>query len=273
MTDHRRLQRTLFRMQHDPSFAARLRAGDAGARASTGLQEGDLALLSSASASSVEADAGGRRLAQFLRNVSSEHALTVARAASGADPALLAAFPSSEEFHRAVRDDLRLPLAFARHARRRAAAAGDALLLALAVLEEAMARARRGPFPRGTAPSGGLVLSPRAEALEVPEGSLRAAAELRQALDAGAPPPPGLKVPDGGSEAVLVLGEASSSPHRLGEAGVELLSPLAGELLLLAREPLGAEDLATFCASRDVTAGEIAGFLEGLAADGVLVRG
>lgn len=272
MTDHRRIQRTLFRMQHDPVFASALRARDAGALASTGLAEADLVMLLAASAASIEADAGGRRRAQFLRNVASEHALTLARAAGGADPLLLESFTASEHFHGAIREDRRLPLAFASHALERARVSGDAFLAALALLEGAMCRARRGPFERVAAPPGGLVLGPRADVLELPEGSVFAAGELRRALDEGEPrESPAL--PDGAREHVLILAGGAESPHRLADATLEVLSPLAGALLSLARTPLTAEGLRAFCVRHEVTGDEVGGFLEDLVAEGIVIRG
>lgn len=270
MIDHRRMQRTLFRMQHDPGFAARLRARDAEAASSTGLSALDLAQLLSASAAAITADAGGKRRAQFLRNVSSEHALTVSRALSGADPLLLESFTASHRFHDAIREDLRLPIAFGLHACERAAQSGDPLLAALASMELAMARARRGPFMRPEAPPDGFVLGPRADVLTLPEGSIAAAAELRGALDAHRPIPDALSVEPSRKEHALVLGGAERSPHRLAEAAIEQLSPLAGRLLLLARDAPDAARIAAFCAAEEVTADELASFVADLVADGIL---
>ena len=268
MSDHRRVQRTLFRMQHDPLFAERLRGGDAEAVQSTGLDAADLALLTSAAAAAVAADAGGKRRHQFLRNVSSEHALTLHWAA---DASLLESFTESEEFHRAIREDLSLPLAFASHVRRRAVLAQDALLESLAVLEEAMARARRAPIERPSPPPGGIVLAPRADVLRVPQGSIAAAAAVREALDAGLPPPR-LAVDATDVEHVLVLGSVRESPHRLAQASLELLSTLAGELLTLARQPAGPADLRDFALARDVADNELEEFLAALASDEVILR-
>jgi hypothetical protein len=269
VTDHRRLQRTLFRMQHDPGFALRLRSGDADAAASTGLQRDDLDLLLATQPAAVEADAGGKRRAQFLRNVSSEHALTVAAAAAAGLPSLVEDFTASEEFHRAIREDRSLPEAFAAHALRSTRGA-DPFVHAMARLEGALCAARRDGFPRPAPHAGQWMLSPRAEVLELPEGAVDAAGRLRQALDAGQPPP----VPclGGGREHALVIGGPRPA-HSLAEVGVEVLSPLAGRVLELAREGLGPARLAAFCEEHDVEEGEFAPFLASLVADGVVRRG
>lgn len=278
MTDHRRIQRSLFRMQHDEGFARALRERDPQAVASTGLSADDLDLLLETGAAAVEADAGGRRRAQFLRNVAGEHALTVALAqlGGGADPALLESFTGSAFFHRAIREDLRLPLAFGEHAEARAGRTGDALLLALARLETAMAWARRHDFPRGLPEPGGLVLSARAEVLVLPAGTVHAAGEIRSALDAGrheALSARAIRIDEESIEHALVLGRPRESPHRLAEVALEVLSPLAGELLWRSRTPLSVRDMASFRAEHDVTEAELAGFLEDLVAEGIVLRG
>jgi hypothetical protein len=265
----RAVQRALFRMQHDPGFAARLRDREHEAVSSADLSEDELSLLLEASAAAIGADAGGRRLAQFLRNVSSEHALTLARAASVA-PEMLASFPASESFHRAIHEDLRLPIAFAEHAAAVAAASGDALLVALASIERAMARARRDGFAHGRG-SGRFALSPRATILAVPAGSLQAAATLREALDASGDVPVDLRVEPSTTEHVLVLGAPRESAHRLAEATLELLSPLAGALLMLVRDGGDDDALAAFRARHAASEDEVEGFLTSLVADGVVI--
>lgn len=271
MIDRRRVQRTLFRMQHDAALAGRLFARDERAIAESALTSRELDLLLAAGPQAVAADPGGKRLAQFLRNVSSEHALSVAWAQAGADRELLASFPSSRRFHDAVMRDERLPLAFAAHALERAARSDDAVLLALARLEHAMASARRGPFARAGAPPGGLALAPRAEVLALPRGAIDAASAIRAALDAGEPAPR-VGVDESSVEHALVL--AGERPaHRLAEAGVELLSPLAGALLSLARDGADAPALAAFRERHDVTAEELAGFVASLADEGIVVAG
>src|SRR5262249_12871534 len=130
--NHRAVQRALFRMQLDPSFAARLRAGEADAQ----LGPAELALLRAADPIALSADRDLRRLGQFLRNVSEE--FTLSRAAGGSAEG----FPSSPEFHDAVQFDRSLPLAFGRYAER-CSASGLPAAQAFAALESALARARR----------------------------------------------------------------------------------------------------------------------------------
>ncbi len=268
MIDHRRIQRTLFRMQHDARFAERLRARDDDAIASTALDADSLALLLAAPVAAVEADPGGKRRAQFLRNVSSEHALTCARA--GAE--IVESFTTSPEFHAAMREDRSLPLAFADHAVRWSAATEDALLRALARVEQAMASLRRGPFARVGAPPGGLALGERAEILSLPGGTIAAAARLRQALDANAAVPGDLDIGVDAGEFALVLGGPRPSPHQLASVSIERLNALAGELLSLCAGPATAADLAAFRTRHEVTEPELAAFTAGLIADGALAR-
>ncbi|HSJ98614.1 MAG TPA: hypothetical protein VLC53_16180, partial [Myxococcota bacterium] len=142
--DHRRLQRALFRMQHDPTFAGRVRAGDPEASASTGLGSAELAWLRAADPIALAADREGRRAAQLLRNAASEFRLSLALGPAGdGDQAWLAGFPRSSHFHRAVSAGTPLPLALATWAEQLAAGAPCAAFRALLALEAAMARARR----------------------------------------------------------------------------------------------------------------------------------
>jgi hypothetical protein len=87
LSDTRKIQRTLFRMQCDAAFARQLFAGDAAASASTGLDHGDLALLRALDPDCVAADPGGKRRTQVLGNVASEHTATLAAAALEAESA------------------------------------------------------------------------------------------------------------------------------------------------------------------------------------------
>lgn len=271
------IQRVLFRMQHDASFAARLRAGEPGAVTSAGLDPGDLDLLLEAPVAGVEADPGGKRLAQLLRNVSGELALTLARLSQLGDGESLSAhalatFPRSEAFHRCVMQDGRLPLAFAAHAADAAARSGDALALGLARIEHAMARLRRFDVTRPQPAPGAWVLAAHAQALAVAAGSTEAAARLRSALDAGQALPSldDLAVSAAGSEHVLIVGSGSVSSLRLREVAIEQLAELAGELLVLADQPVTAGALAAFGARHDVSAGDLGEFIDSLRADGLV---
>lgn len=273
MTDHRRLQRTLFRMQLDASFAAALRAREPDALASTGLDAGDLALLASASAAGLEADPGGRRRAQFLRNVSSEHAISVAWAVGGGrDPQLVESFTSSDAFHDAARGDARLPLAFADHALERARGSGQALRVGFAQLERAMAALRREDALRGAAPRGGFVLAPRADVVDLPAGTVDGAAAIQQALAEGAPIPRVLAANADVRERALLAVASSGSPHRLRDVSVEALGELPGLVLAACREPVELPVLERIAELEEATPDELRGFLDALVGEGVLLR-
>ena len=144
MTDHRNLQRTLFRMQIDPSFCRSILDGDAAALATTGLDAHSRSLLASVEARAVLADPGGKRRLQVLGNAASEYVVTlVAAAADERSTSLLADFGSSPEFHTAMTSERGLPVAFGEHALRHATETRDTLLGALATLELALVQLRR----------------------------------------------------------------------------------------------------------------------------------
>jgi hypothetical protein len=256
--DHRRVQRALFRMQLDPEFAKRLRAGDA--QASRGLGEGELGLLRDAAASGVSADRDGKRRAQFLSNVSSE--LPLSRAAG----LRVDGFTESPEFHEAVSADASLPLALARYAIR-CSASGPRGLRALVTLESALARARRGLRSCRTPRSGERVLAPEVTLEDVPAGTLALAARLREALDDGQPTP-ALALNDESAETLLLRSAPSSRPLGLREVEVERVSPALGALLRAALEPTTREALEAATGS---TSAELAPILDELVADGVLL--
>jgi uncharacterized protein len=112
--DHRRVQRTLFRMLVDPAFAQSVRqSGPEGLEspASDWLRTVDLDLLA--------ADPDEARLRQLLGNVVLEFVHTV-RAA----PGLVVPFAASPELHRAIAEDTPLPFAFAAYAHRELPADG-----------------------------------------------------------------------------------------------------------------------------------------------------
>ena len=103
---HRKIQRTLFRMQLDPGFARAMFARDVDALRSTGLGPAEVLLLMSADSSAVSADAGGKRLAQLVGNVALEFSRTVHLAVERLSLTDFAvAFASSPEFHDAIRLD------------------------------------------------------------------------------------------------------------------------------------------------------------------------
>jgi hypothetical protein len=257
---HRRIQRTLFRMQLDPGFATRLRAGEA--EASRGLEPDELVLLRAADLVAISADRDGRRRAQFLANVSSEFPLSLA-AGLCAD-----GFPASEEFHEAVREDSSLPLALARYAKRCSVAQPPALR-ALVALESALVRARRALHSRRPPQPGERVLAPWVSLETLPAGTLELAARIREALDAGKPPPP-LAFQASPDETLLVRSAPASRPLGLREVEVERLSPALAVLLRAALEPITRAALEAATSS---TRAELDPILEELEADGVLTAG
>jgi hypothetical protein len=272
MRDHRRLQRTLFRMQLDPGFAEALRRGAPEAVASTGLGAEDLSLVAEAPAAGVSADPGGRRRAQFLGNVASEYRLSTRVAARrGADPGLLDSFTSSAELHEAIASDRRLPPAFGRHARRRAEASGDVLLRELVALEEAMVLARREPVSRPSPGPGQRVLASSVRLVELARGTLEAAGAVRAALDADADARP--SVDPSGRETLLLVTAPADSPHRLPEVSVESLGALPAALLRLAEEPVGEAELARLADEHGVEPSELEEFVASLVEEGLLVGG
>ncbi len=145
----------------DAAFAQAVLAGQAEAVASTGLVDGDLALLRVVDPAALSADPGGKRRAQVLGNAASEFTLSLTAAAHRISD-LLDAFPSAPEFHAAIAEDGRLPLAFAAYGIRRAAERDQRELLAVLELEAAMARLRRSspsPHPPGEDRSSGAAVA------------------------------------------------------------------------------------------------------------------
>lgn len=275
--DHRRLQRALFRMQHDPAFAERLRAGEREAAASTGLGGPELAWLRAADPIALSADREGRRAAQLLRNAASELHLAAALGPAGdGDPSWLADFPRSPHFHRAVSEGTPLPLALAAWAEERASGAPDAAFRALVALEAAMARARRAPVALVAVPEGAVLRAPTARLVELPAGTHAAAAALTRALAAGAArPPPAVAVAAGARETLLLAADPGADVRfgRLRPLRVEPLSPLVAELLRRARRPLDRAARAAFAADHELEPGDVEAVVEEYAAEGVLLRG
>jgi hypothetical protein len=269
MTEHRALQRGLFRMQMDPTFAARVLARDPGATATLGLAADDLELLLELDPAAVAADAHGRRKDQMLGNLASEYGLT---AVVGPDD-LLAGFLASREMHAAIRADRPLPLAFGSYAARVAADRGDDALVALIALERAMVALRRAPEPAPACPppagADELHLSPRACLVRLRAGTLAWAAALRDALRMRLPHP----TPDlgDGEETVLLLA-AESAPHALPDVRPEVLEPPVALLLERARDGVGRGARASLAADLGAAPEDLEAFAESLVADGVLVR-
>ena len=293
MSDRRRLQRTLFRMQADAGFARDLLRGDERAVASTGLEPDDLALLAQVDPAALSADPGGKRREQTLGNAASEFLATLA----AGPPDLLDGFAVSSEFHETMAAGGRLPLAFAAYAGRRARERGSRAMAAVVELEGAMARLRRelaaaGPTLDSTAaavsipsprPPGedrregaavsvpeAVRLAPTARLHDAPRHTLAWTDALGAAMrEGGAAPAP----PRGfgeGSE-TLLLRAVEVPVHRLADLVVERLEPPADELLKRARSPLGVEERARFAVEQGATPQELESFLDGLVREGVLV--
>lgn len=237
--DHRRIQRALFRMLLDPGFAARVRA--------EGLPEIDpegwLAQLDPAL---LTADPGDVRVGQLLGNVTLEFAHTV-RAA----PDIVAGFPRSAAFHRAITSDAPLPLAFAAYA---ADALPDAPLpRALLALDTAMAELRRAPDAEvPSTPS----LSPTCRALRLPEGTFAAAVAVREGR---APAPLGA-----GDEHLLLIG-GPRGPDGRRSVGAEVLSAAVAELL--GSGPLTDAARAAFAARHGADLADVDALVDELRSD------
>jgi len=258
--DHRRVQRTLFRMQLDPEFARRVRAGES--EAVVGLGAGELRLLRDADPVAVSADRGGRRHAQFLANVSGEFSLSIA---AGLDPE---GFAASAELHDAIERDFSLPLAFSRYAQRCTKAAPSPLR-ALVALETALAQARRELREMPALRPGVVALAPWAWLEDVPGGTLALAAALRAALDVGTGLPAPL-VPPEPDEVLLVRASVAAAPFRLRDVEVERLSPALAALLRAAHQPATRDDLAELVSTPRV---ELDPVIDALLADRILVAG
>ena len=271
MSDRKRLQRTLFRMQIDPAFADAVLARDSEAVASTGLAVDDLALILAVDPRAVAADPGGRRRTQVLGNAASEYTASLAAAATNARTrSLLLDFASSPELHEALAQDGPLPHAFGAFAARVARELDDRLLGALVELERALVRHRRRRAPEPSPAAGEIALSGRAHVLAVPAGTHAAAGALRAALGDGV----GRPALGEGEEHLLFLAAVRGSPFRLPEVGVERLDPPADELFVrLARGSIGAEERGRFAAANGAEPAGLDAFLEDFVDEGALVRG
>ncbi len=273
--NHRRLQRALFRMQHDPGFAERLRAAEPEAVASTGLGPAERACLAAADPAGIAADRDGKRAAQLLSNVSSEFPLsTRGLERDGGRAAWTSAFPASREFHHAVSHDESLPLAFAAFAEREAARRGGTVLAGLVALEAAMARARRGARATPDPGPGEVVLAGTAHLLSVPSGLFAFATGLRVALDrAGAPPPRPPAALESVREREDLLVAAGARPRAFGlrPVRVEPLAPLPAAFLRRARAPLPAAARRAFAAEHDVDFDELASVVKEWCVEGILI--
>jgi hypothetical protein len=275
--DHRRLQRALFRMQHDPAFAASLRHGDAAAAASTELGARELALLRGADPVALSADRDGRRTEQLLRNVSSEFRLARAVGPDGTGAASwLAEFPRSSHFHDAVCAGTPFALGFARFAERLAATAPSRLFRALVALEAAMARARRASPERPSVVPGAVVRAGGVSLVDVPAKTHAAATALATAPGAGAPPLRDLPELDLRETETLLLAVDLDFDARFGRlrpVRVEPLTRLVAAFLRGAERPLDGPARAAFAAAHGLSTADVEAVVGDYVADGVLVLG
>jgi hypothetical protein len=265
--DHRGLQRTVFRMQLDPRFAALLQARDPGALRSTGLAAAELALIEGIDLRAVAADPGDRRRTQFLRNVSSEFPLTLAVA-----PADVAqGFPGSSAFHDAVAAGGRLPLAFAAYLAQ-ALAGAEHLVRALLELEMRLAHARRAtPPPAPELPAQRVALAPEIELATLPEGTFAAASAIRSALDQRKPIVRPSERHWQDSETLLIQPQPSATPFALGSVHIERLAPAVADLLRQCRSAQSAQALVAYAEERGIDREDVLGVVESFRADGVLL--
>lgn len=276
--DGRRLQRTVFRMQHDAAFAARLLRGDPDALGSTGLGAEELASLRAVPPVAFSADRGGHRAAQLLRNVSSELPLSVAVGPDGqGGRGWIEAFPATHRFHDAVARDARLPCAFARHAEEAAEGASPAFR-ALVGLESALVFARRSPAPEPVAPlpSGWVRRAARARLLRLPEGAFALAERVREALEAGAAKVAATAAQGAlgpSEETILLLVRPAPSRWTLPEIHVEPLPALVAAFLEAAASPRSPSDRAGFAAQHGLEAGEVERVVREFVAEGALDAG
>lgn len=274
------LQRTLFRMQHDPAFAARVLADDAQRAAweaeRAGLGPRELSLLRAAPARAYAADRTGRRRDQFLRNVASEFPAARAEAlpgragsTPGASSDWVEGFLASAEFHAAAAAERPFPLAFRDYAMRLAREAGAPRLAALVGLEGAMAEARRGLLRRPVAARGEVVLAPWVRLVTLAAGT-HALAETHHA---GGPPPGGELAETERETLLIVADEQAPPPGGLREVRVEALSPLVAAFLAGAVRPTPIAGWRRFAERRGLAPDDVEAVAREYVAERVLLPG
>lgn len=275
--DHRRLQRALFRMQCDPGFAARVRAGERGAVASTALGKRELACLRAADAVAIAADRDGRRVAQLLRNVSSEFRLSIAVGPrADADASWVERFVRSPLFHDAVSSGSPFPLVFSAFAQAVAASAPSAVFRAVVTLESAMTRVRRAERRTPDLVPGAVIRVSASELVDLPAGTHAAAMELLRAAEAGGSASPASLAVDDRERETLLLAPDPRADRRFGRLPalrVEPVSPLVARFLHAAARPLSAGDRATFAVAHDLDAAAVEAVVDEYVAERMLVRG
>jgi hypothetical protein len=255
-------------MLFDEEFAARVHRGDAAAL--EGLSEEESRILRAADPVCVAADRQGRRKTQALGNLLKEFLLS-ASAADEAGLSLGAQFFSSKYFHDAVRDDRRLPLAFADHVEAQSCAWGRPEIRALVTLEAGMVRARRAAPRRFELAPGELVLAPDAALLEVAEGTAEFAAAWRKKLAERGQLQ--ATIPKSGErETLLLRRQPRASHYATPELSVEVLLPNVAPIFHLATTPLGREERRHYAAELGASLEDLDAFLDGFVEEGSLLR-
>ena len=255
MIDHRQLQRTLFRAQMDPAFAAEILASEAP----------EWELLRQASQAGMTADPRGTRRLQVLGNATLEFRLALA---SADDPRRrLEEFASSPEFHAAIEQDRPLPLAAGAYLVR--VLADQPWPHALAQLELGLAAVRRAPLGP-TPPVGHWQRAHRACIVHLPIGTLTRATEVQAALNAGQPCPPSPLPSSAGSESLLL--HAPAPPHRwkLADAIPEEVNEAVAALFELAQNPVSDAELERFAQGYGASASYLSPLMQDYAQDGAL---
>lgn len=265
------MQRTLFRMQCDDDFAARVFARESSALATIELKPTELELLCSLSPAGVRADPGGTRKGQVLGNIATEFVLTIAEASAAGQRDLLDAFLGSAEFHAAMIEDTRMPLAFGAYATRRASGVASSALTGLVELECAMVRARRAETSAPKLAAGEVLLAPGSKLVRIAAGQADYADALRANLEAGAPLPSFRALQ--GSELILVAPRPAANIFALGEVHVERLDSPVDQLLESARQPLGIDARAALAERFDASPADLERFVRDLIDDGLLIAG
>jgi len=267
MTNHRELQRCLFRAQMDTRFAQALHSGDAQARSETELNDAEFALFQQASLAGITADPGQTRRLQMLGNATLEYRLSLAAAR---DPrSAIEGFTSSAEFHTAIRQDASLALAAGKFLQR--CLADQFWPRTLCDLEFALAQARRAQ-KQGLLSSGVWQVATSTRVLELPAGSLDFAAKLRVAIDQESQLP---NVPRRAknSEAVLCSALPASARWELARVNSEVISPAIAQLFEFLAEPRDEAQLSDFARSLGAEFADLKPILHEYRVEGAVVFG
>ena len=268
--DHRLIQRTLFRMQIDSTFARRIIKRDSAALSTTGLEAADLEWLCSADPIAISADPGGRRLSQLIGNVVAEYACSVSLAVDELGMVDLASgFTTSPEFHSAIRRDRSLPVELGVYLARRFKERKECALDSVLAFERAMVDARRTVRAIPLPASGELVLAGAARLVALEAGTFDRVQRFREngsslSSDSGS---------KAGSDHEKLLITTGAPPHTgaLHTVDVEVLSSSVAEVLWLAESSLGPAERESLAREKNMDPEEVNDFLRGLIAEGLLV--